>query len=456
MIKHIIFDMDGVLVDARELHYLALNRALESVHPKFVISKEEHLSTYDGLNTSKKLEMLTLKKGLYRELHQSVWDKKQMFTNQMIKHMKVNHRLCEVLKELKRSGYTLHVASNSIRDTVKMMLLKCGYLEYIDMFFSNQDVKNPKPSSEIYLRSMIAAGVNPSETLIIEDSNLGRKAALDSGGHLCPVMNSDEVTLERIMSKINSIENKGSIHGWEDPKLNVLIPMAGAGSRFESAGYTFPKPLIEVEGKPMIQVVVDNLNMKANHIFIVRNEHDEKYHLKTLLNLIAPGSKMVKADKLTEGAACTTLLAEELIDNDNPLILSNSDQFLEWDPGEFMYSMRADNIDGGIVVFNATHPKWSFAAVDENGFVTRVAEKEPISDIATVGVYYWAKGSDYVKYAKQMIEKNIRVNNEFYVAPVYNEAIQDGKKVKIFHAEKMWGLGTPEDLNLFLNREKKK
>ena len=115
-----------------------------------------------------------------------------------------------------------------------------------------------------------------------------------------------------------------------------------------------------------------------------------------------------------------------------------------------MYSMIADEIDGGILTFTATHPKWSFAKVNEEGYVTEVAEKNPISNIATVGVYFWKKGSDFVNYAEQMIKKDIRTNNEFYVCPVYNQAIQDGKKIKTFPVERMWGLGTPEDLTYFL------
>jgi dTDP-glucose pyrophosphorylase len=230
--------------------------------------------------------------------------------------------------------------------------------------------------------------------------------------------------------------------------------MAGAGSRFEKAGYTFPKPLIEVNGKPMIQVVVENLNIDAKHIFIVQKEHYEKYNLKYLLNLITENNcEIVQVDGMTEGAACTTLLAKELINNNEPLVMANSDQFVEWDSNEFMYSMTADNVDAGILTFNSNHPKWSFAKLNEDGFVSEVAEKKPISDIATVGVYYWNKGSDYVKYAEQMISKDVRVNNEFYVCPVFNEAIQDNKKVKVFPIKKMWGLGTPEDLQIFLQKK---
>jgi dTDP-glucose pyrophosphorylase len=205
----------------------------------------------------------------------------------------------------------------------------------------------------------------------------------------------------------------------------------------------------------MIQVVVDNLNIDATFIYVVQKTHREKFNLDTLLNLITPGCKIVEVDGLTEGAACTTLLAKEHINNDYPLLMANSDQFVEWDSNEFMYKMIEQKVDGGILTFKATHPKWSFAKTDEYGYVTEVAEKNPISDIATVGVYYWAKGSDYVKYAEQMIDKNIRTNNEFYVCPVFNEAISDGKKIKTFNIEKMWGLGTPEDLNYYLENCKK-
>jgi dTDP-glucose pyrophosphorylase len=116
--------------------------------------------------------------------------------------------------------------------------------------------------------------------------------------------------------------------------------------------------------------------------------------------------------------------------------------------------MIADDVDGGILTFESTHPKWSFAKTDENGFVTEVAEKKPISNLATCGIYYWKKGSDYVKFAEQMIKKNIRVNNEFYVCPVFNEAIADSKKIKTFSVKRMWGIGTPEDLNTFLMNKK--
>ena len=202
---------------------------------------------------------------------------------------------------------------------------------------------------------------------------------------------------------------------------------------------------------PLIQVVVENLGFSdSKHSFIVQESHRKKYNLDSMLSIISKDPNIVDVDGITEGAACTTLLAKEYIDNDNPLIIANSDQFVDWDTSEFMYKMQEQDVDAGILTFKSTHPKWSFAKIDELGYVTEVAEKNPISDIATVGIYYWKRGSDYVKYAEQMIKENKRFNNEFYVCPVFNEAIADGKKIKTYDIDKMWGLGTPEDLNNFL------
>jgi dTDP-glucose pyrophosphorylase len=285
--------------------------------------------------------------------------------------------------------------------------------------------------------------------LIVEDSPHGLLAASRSRANVLRVDNPSDLTFDKIQTKLK--ENKiMSIPKWQGGKMNVLIPMAGAGSRFAAAGYTFPKPLIDVNGKPMIQMVVENLNIDANFVFVVQKEHREKYNLDTLLNLIAPNCKVVEVDGLTEGAACTALLAKEYIDSDAPLFFANSDQFVDWDSNEFFYKMNETDADGGIVTFKATHPKWSFAKIDDNGIVTEVAEKNPISDLATVGFYYWKHGSDFVKYAEQMITNNVRVNGEFYVCPVFNQAIDGGKVIRTFDVPKMWGTGTPEDLKYYL------
>lgn len=456
MNKLIIFDLDGVLIESRELHYEALNTALSRISPQFIITREEHLSTYDGLNTTKKLELLSEKKGLDRKFFKQVWEDKQTATFKLIREFPKNNKLRRMFANISTQGIKIAVASNSVRETVKLALLSIGVLEFVDYYVSNEDVSKTKPYPEMYWKCMIALDAIPKTTVIIEDSHIGRQGAIDSGAYLVPVRNSSDLTYEKIEEAVdilNGVANKKI--PWRNNKMNVLIPMAGAGSRFAQAGYTFPKPLIEVDGKPMIQVVVENLNIEAHYIFLVQKDHYEKYNLKQLLNLIAPNCDIVQVDGITEGAACTTLLAKNLINTEDPLLIANSDQFVEWNSNECLYGFTADEIDGGIVTFKATHPKWSFARVGEDGFVKEVAEKNPISDDATVGIYYWKHGKDYVKYTEQMIEKDIRTNKEFYVCPVFNQAIEDGKKIKIKPIDRMWGIGTPEDLEYFLNHYNK-
>ena len=452
-IKLIIYDLDGVLVEAKNIHYDALNDALGK---EYAISWNEHLSTYDGLKTNQKLDMLSEQKGLPTELHKDIWNHKQKLTLQKLKQLEPSEVLIELMDSLVERGYKIAVCSNSIRKTVLTVLSKLGIMEFMDYIISNEDVENSKPHPEMYWNAISKMKCLPEETLIVEDSPYGLLAAARSKSHILRVKNTKQTNLKNINNKLTQINmgEQQSTPAWRDETLNVLIPMAGAGSRFQQAGYTFPKPLIEVKGKPMIQVVVENLNIKANFIYVVQKSHREKYNLDTLLNLITPNCKIVEVEGITEGAACTALLAKEYIDSENPLFFANSDQFVEWDSNEFLYKMNETNADGGIVSFRATHPKWSFAKIDEQGLVTEVAEKNPISDIATVGYYYWKNGSDFVKYAEEMIEQDVRVNGEFYVCPVFNQAIADGKEIRTFDIPKMWGLGTPEDLKEYLENYK--
>lgn len=452
MIKTILFDMDGVLFDDKDLHYEALNVALGD---KYAISKDLHISTFDGLQTRKKLEILSKDYGLPESLHQDIWKKKQDQTITSLSNLGKHKRLIDVLKVLQEKGYTLGVCSNSVRKTVLKVLSNMGLMGFLDIVLSNDDVKNAKPHPEVYWKAISSLGFLPEETLIVEDSPTGLLAARRSGSHVHRVKNPDDVTLDNILEKIELIDSNSIEHSlkWEDPKLNIVIPMAGAGSRFLEAGYSLPKPLIDVKGKPMIQLVVESLNINANYIYMVQKEHNRDFNMTLMLKLLTPGCKIIEVDKLTEGAAVTALLAKDYINNQNPVLFVNSDQYVEWDSSEFMYKMSETDSDGGILTFESSHPKWSFAKVNDSGFVTEVAEKNPISNNATVGLYYWKQGNQFVKYAERMISKDIRVNNEFYLCPVYNEAIEDGKKIVTSRVRKMWGLGTPEDLRLFLDNK---
>jgi beta-phosphoglucomutase-like phosphatase (HAD superfamily)/dTDP-glucose pyrophosphorylase len=454
MIKLVIFDLDGVLIETKQIHFDTLNKAISMYDDTLLIEWDEHLSQYDGLKTQQKLEKLTVEKGLSLSWHQQIWNEKQRLTLEALKDIGIDNRLIDLFQELSDKNYKIACCSNSIRNTVEVVLRGLGVIHFFDLIISNEDVINSKPHPEMYWNCISRFSVTADETLILEDSPFGLLAAARTNSHVLRVGNPIEVSSENIFAKIEEVNQTAVISKpkWKDEKLNILIPMAGAGSRFEKAGYTFPKPLIDVEGEPMIKVVTSNLNLDAHYIYIVQKSHRKTYNLDTLLNLISPNCTIIEVDGITEGAACTTLLAKHYIDCDSPLILANSDQFVEWDSSEFMYKMAETSADGGIVTFRSSHPKWSFAKTDKYGIVTEVAEKNPISENATVGIYFWNKGSEYVKYAEQMILKNIRINNEFYVCPVFNEAIADGKKIRAHEIQKMWGLGTPEDLNVFLAR----
>jgi HAD superfamily hydrolase (TIGR01509 family) len=452
MNKLICFDLDGVLVDSKDIHFQALNEALAEIDPKYVISREEHLRTYDGLPTSVKLEMLTKHKGLPVDKHQDVWDLKQKLTTDYFNEFEMDTQLIELLIQIKSAGIKVAVASNCIRKSVQNALYSLHLFPFIDYFVSADEVSRKKPAPDLYWQCMIQCNATPSNTLVFEDSHVGQQAALDSGAHVICVKNRLDLTAEKIQKGINILTEEVIVKAKPHMNdLNVLIPMAGRGSRFAAAGYTFPKPLIDVRGKPMIQWVVENVGIKANYTFIAQEEHIEKYSLPSLLNLISPGSNVVPVDGVTEGAACTAMLARELIDNDKPLLILNSDQYLEWDPIHSLYQLENTDADGAIFTFYSTHPKWSYVkrAPGSNNIV-EVAEKKPISHDATCGVYWWRKGSDFVKYVDQMIAADDRTLGEFYICPAYNYAIKEGKKISAVPVRAMHGLGTPEDLDVFL------
>lgn len=238
--------------------------------------------------------------------------------------------------------------------------------------------------------------------------------------------------------------------------LNIVIPMAGRGSRFAKEGYKDPKPLIEIGGKRMIEVVVNNLKPKCDHkfIFVCQNEHLIKYNYKAELERIAPNCVIVGIDGITEGAACTVMMAEKYIDNSHPLMIANSDQWVDVNINDYLNYMASNDLDGLIMTMKANDPKWSFAKVNEDNFVTSVVEKVVVSDEATVGIYNYKNGSEFCRHVKQMINKNERSNGEFYVAPVYTYMYeQDCAKIGVYNvgseANGMYGLGTPADLELF-------
>lgn len=453
--KTLVFDMDGVLIDCKLLHAKAFIRAWNELNDN-KIDEIYHENYLDGLNTKAKIQHLENHFNINTDITR-IFNLKQKYTYQNLEEFEYPTRLYSLFSKLKNE-FHLACASNSIRNTVELCLKKLKIYHLFESILSNEDVKNPKPNPEIYNTIMERLNSNKEDTYIFEDSQYGLQAAYTSGANVIRIYDSKDLNYNFI---IQSLRHKMRYTPWLDNpswKFRIVIPMAGEGSRFKEAGYTITKPLISIQGKPMIQWVLENLQSKDKevqnrieyHLIVREQALDELKVVQTLF----PNVFLHPIPKLTEGAACTVLTVRELLLSDNnPLLIANSDQFLEYDFDEFLQVCVNQEYDGTISTFynpDSNDTKWSFAAVDGNGYVTKVAEKEYIGPNATTGIYYWQDGSKFVYYAEKMIEANDRVKNEFYVCPVYNYLINDCGKIRIYYCKKMWGLGVPTDLERFL------
>ena len=234
-------------------------------------------------------------------------------------------------------------------------------------------------------------------------------------------------------------------------KPTIIVPMAGNGSRFKSVGYPQPKPMIPFLGKTMIEHVLAEFTFDARYIFIVQQAHIDEFQIDQLVTSIIPDAKVISVNGVTDGAARSVLLAQKYIDNKFPLIVINSDNIIRWNNEKFNEILKDANIDGAIFTFspNDDSSKWSFVTT-KDGLITKVAEKERISDTATAGLYFWSTGESFVRAASEMINLDIRTNNEFYLAPVFNQNIGYGQRIVPFEVDEMWGVGTPEDLQIYI------
>ncbi len=442
--KLFIFDLDGVLVDSKDVHFKALNEALYSIDPKYIITDQEQKDVYEGLSTNQKLKILSDTKGLPESYYDQIWKLKQENSIKFFNNLGADQELIEIFTKVKLNNIKIAVASNSIKKTVEACIKSLGLEPLIDFYVTNEDGIQPKPSPDMYIRCMSHFNAGKHETVIFEDSYIGRIGSINSGAKVVHIKSRSYLTHQIIDDCINR----------KRKKINVLIPMAGEGSRFAEKGYKDIKPLIKVNNKKMIELIHDNLNIDAHFIFVVQEKHNDQFDIENEISSFCKDFTIVKQDSKLDGAALSALLASDIIDNEDPLVIANSDQFVVWNSKKTINEFIESGVDGAILTFKATDKKWSFAKRNYHGFVSAVAEKNAISDEATCGIYFWKHGSDFVNYAKQMIDKNIRTNNEFYICPVYNEAINDEKIISAHMVYEMWGLGTPEDLETFLDFHK--
>lgn len=230
--------------------------------------------------------------------------------------------------------------------------------------------------------------------------------------------------------------------------MNIVIPMAGGDALFRQHGFPFPKPVIEIAGRPLVEHAFDCLSRirDARFIFVIRKDDDLRFHLREVLQLMAPDSVVLRADGETAGAACTALLAVEYIDNDEELVIANSDQILDIDLDAAIGEFRARGLDAGTLVFDSVHPRWSFVKTDAEGFVVEAAEKRPISRNATAGFYYFRQGRFFVEAAQNLIRKDASVNGGYFVCPTFNEMILRQKRIGVIgiERERYVSLATPQ------------
>jgi beta-phosphoglucomutase-like phosphatase (HAD superfamily)/dTDP-glucose pyrophosphorylase len=453
-IKLLIFDLDGVLLDCKDIHKKAFIKSWNDNYKWLNISDQFHDTYLDGRNTYGKIEYLE-KYFNIKVNNKNIFEKKQINTLYELELFNYPTKFYEIFNILKNDGYLLACASNSIRKTVELVLNKLKIINLFDCILSNEDVENPKPSPDIYIKTMNRLNIIPEETLIFEDSDIGLLAARNSKANVIQVIDSVDLNIKFLYKSIKAMTNT---EPWKDDpnwKLMIIIPMAGEGSRFKVEGYTITKPLIPIQNKPMIQWVLDNikssneeLQKRIEYHLCVRSDVIDQ--LKNISNIY-----LHSIPALTEGPACTVLSIRSLLENNKyPILIANSDQYLEWDFDEFINAALNPLYQGCISTFyqpDSNDLKWSYAELDENGCVVKVAEKEYISSNATTGLYFWKSASNFVKYSDEMIRKNDRVKNEFYIGPVYNYAINNGDKLRIFNCKKMWGLGVPTDLKRFIS-----
>lgn len=234
--------------------------------------------------------------------------------------------------------------------------------------------------------------------------------------------------------------------------INIVIPMAGIGHRFKVKGFDDIKPMIKIGDSRMIELAIKSIGVDGNFIFIVNKSNGQCEELKEILSTIVNNPLIIEIDYLTEGPASSVLLAKEYINNDTPLIVANCDQIMEWDSDNFTNSLETTDKDGLVVTYNVLTEKNSYVKLGNDGNAILFAEKEIISEYSLNGIHFWKKGSDFVDSAESMIQKNIRVNNEFYIAPTYNEMVKNNKKIGVYHIDKSnhWSVGTPDDLEKYI------
>ena len=435
MYSKFLFDLDGVLVDTTNIQISSTIEAIHSIYDNINNNSIINNIISSTITTRDKLKKLCELELIKNEDIEKIYILKKHIANKHFNNLKPDYEKIELFKYLKENNCKIGIVTNGNKKSSTIILKKIGIYDFIDLHISNEDVENTKPHSEPYIKAICNFGGDLKDYIIFEDSETGLISARGTGVRVQEVLNYKDINLDNILELIYNI--------------NILIPMAGLGNRFKKRGFKTIKPLIDVNGKTMIRTSIDSLNILGRYIFIIRDtEYTEKLKLELLR--IKPHCKIIVIDYLTEGSASSCYLAKEYINNDKELIITNCDQFLEWDPKNFLKLSK--NYDCNVLTYNSNEPKNSFVKVNDSGKVEQILEKTPISNNALVGVHYFKKGSMFVDNCEIIKEKNIKIKGEYYLSTVCNQMINDFKVgyTPLRDGEYYHSLGTPTDYFLFL------
>lgn len=428
-----LFDLDGVLVDTLNIQY---NSTVKAISKYVNINLTEGLEKIlrSNITTSKKLDYLIQKNIISKEQKNIIYSEKKKISNDKFKNLLLDDEKIKLFSFLKDKSCLISVVTNGNRKSAEIILKSLGLYNFLDLLISNQDVTNPKPHSEPYVKAISHFGGDLKDFIIFEDSETGLIAANGTGCKVYQVTKVSDINLD-LIKRINNLNR------------NILIPAAGLGSRFQQRGFKLQKPLIELGNKTLIHHAISSLDIEGNYIFIIRKiDNNSNIKLIELLRSIKRDCKIIEIDYVTEGSASSCYLAKELIDNDNELIISNCDQILEWNSKKFLeYS---SNYDCSVLTFKSNEKQHSYIKTDENNKGIEIKEKEVISDNALVGVHYFKKGSDFINSYEYIFKNKIKFKNEYYLSTVCNNLINQGKEVVNYTFPKnelYYSTGTPKD-----------
>lgn len=439
-IDAIVFDLDGTLVETKEIHQKAFNQAiLKIAGEKYVIT---NLEDYEAMTTLQKLRKLNLTKNMPVEFNKKIWDLKQELTNQFIEQeLIIDNRLVTELTKIKAFGYPIGVASNCIRSTVDLILKKIGIYSLIDVSISNNDVENPKPAPDMYQRIAKSFGTSPDRLLVVEDSHVGFVSAILAETKLLKVDSPKMITADLILQKADQIN-------CEPEEYNIVIPLAGICSRYQDQDIPFW--LEEIREKPLITHIVESLlsnKFSQRFIFVVYGNYNADSVL--IKSTGYRPTKIIKLDSPTAGSMMTVEKAIQYL-NQSPILVCDGSHIISWKPGDSIDTILICRKDGALTTINSSDPRWSYIFTEKmnskeiNPPQISVVAKNKISNLACTGLYYFKEKHVLKSSIEKCRKEKMVINGNYYISSAFNFI-----DTELIPVDQMFSLRTTEERNIF-------